>query len=60
MLYALSYIGFTRTFSVDEFINDTKDGNEAVPVKETTEEKSELEMKIEKLMNEERIYLRKT
>lgn len=67
MLYALSYIGFTRTFSVDEFINDTKDefindtkdGNEAVPVKETTEEKSELEMKIEHLMNEERIYLRK-
>lgn len=57
MLYALSYIGFTRTFSVNEYINDMRD--EAVPVMEMTEEKSELELKIEKLMNEERIYLRK-
>lgn len=59
MLYALSYIGFTRTFSVDEYINDTKDENEAVPVKETEDEKSELELKIAMLMNEECIYLRK-
>lgn len=40
-------------------MNDTKDESEAMPVIETTEEKTEQELKIEMLMNEERIYLRK-
>lgn len=59
MLYALSYIGFTRTFSVNQYLDDAKVDVEAVPAVETAEEKDELGQKIEMLMTEERIYLRK-
>lgn len=59
MLYALSYIGFTRTFSVNQYLDDAKDDVETVPVIETKKEIDELEQKIEELMNEKRIYLQK-
>lgn len=59
MLYALSYIGFTRSFSVNQYLDDAKDDAEVVPAIETPDEKSALEQKIEMLMKEKSIYLRK-
>ncbi|MCQ2217478.1 MAG: helix-turn-helix domain-containing protein [Paludibacteraceae bacterium] len=59
MLYALSYIGFTRTFSVRQYLDDAKDDMAAVPVMATVAEKDELEKKIVMLMTEKHIYLRK-
>lgn len=59
MLYALSYIGFTRTFSVNQFLDDAKDDAKMTDVAETAAETDELARKIEMLMTEKRIYLRK-
>lgn len=59
MLYALSYIGFTRTFSVNQYLDDVHEGNDTVPVIKTVGENEELGLKIEKLMTEKRIYLQK-
>ncbi len=59
MLYALSYIGFVRTFSVNQFYDDSIDEVESLPLIEAVEKKDELELRIEKLMTEQRIYLRK-
>lgn len=59
MLYALSYIGFIRTFSVNQFQDDAKDEPEMEAAVESVDVWYELERKIEMLMTEERIYLRK-
>ncbi|MCQ2234766.1 MAG: helix-turn-helix domain-containing protein [Paludibacteraceae bacterium] len=59
MLYALSYIGFTRTFSVCQYLDDAKDDVVNIPVLDPKEQKDELERKIAMLMTEKRIYLRK-
>ena len=62
MLYALSYIGFTRTFSVSQYLRDARD--EAIeagilPMPQSPEERNELERNIERLVAMKRIYLRK-
>lgn len=60
MLFALSYIGFTRNFSVYQYQNDANEEEEKIPeTVETTEEENKLEQKIEMLMTEKHIYLMK-
>lgn len=59
MLFALSHIGFTRNFSMEQYQNDAKEDAGNTPTKETAEEKNELEQKIEMLMTEKHIYLMK-
>lgn len=57
MLFALSYIGFTRDFSYEQFVEDSKDYGEQPTENKSAEEERELGYNIEQLVITKQLYL---
>ena len=57
MLFALSYIGFTRDFSYEQFVEDSKDYEEQPTENKSAEEERELGYNIEQLVITKQLYL---
>lgn len=57
MLFALSYIGFTRDFSYEQFVEDSKDYGEQPTENKSAEEERELGYNIEQLVIAKQLYL---
>ena len=57
MLFALSYIGFTRDFSYEQFVEDSKDYGEQPTENKLAEEERELGYNIEQLVITKQLYL---
>ena len=57
MLFALSYIGFTRDFSYEQFVEDSKDYGEQPTENKSAEGERELGYNIEQLVITKQLYL---
>ena len=57
MLFTLSYIGFTRDFSFEQFVEDSKDYGEQPTENKSAEEERELGYNIEQLVITKQLYL---
>lgn len=57
MLFALSYIGFTRNFSFEQFVEDSKDNTEQSTGATSVTEEKEIGSSIEQLIIAQQLYL---